>query len=83
MWPQRIHDKNRNFDRDIDFYLQTTIKKTATKFISDPSHVLQGCYKTKYYIIIIIIIIIIIRVCTSRFSNSFIPFSSYTLNRQT
>ena len=39
----------RNFDLDMDFYLLTMIKKTATKFISDPSHILQGCYKTKHF----------------------------------
>ena len=41
--------KKRNFDLDMDFYLRTMIKKTAFKFISDPSHILHGCYKTKRF----------------------------------
>ena len=41
--------KKRNFDLDVDFYLCTLIKKTAFKFISDPSHILHDCYKTKSF----------------------------------
>ena len=37
------------FDHDMDFYVRTTIKKTAFKFISDPSHILNGCYETKRF----------------------------------
>ena len=43
--------KKRNFDLDMDFYLHTMIKKTVFKFISDPSHIFHGCYKTKRFII--------------------------------
>ena len=41
--------KKRNFDVDMDFYLCTMIRKTAFKFISDPSHILHGRYKTKRF----------------------------------
>ena len=68
------HLKRSNFDLDIGFYLRIMIKKTATKFISDSSHILHGCYKTKqfYYQIP--------RADNSRFLNSFIPFVIHTLN---
>ena len=58
----------------MDFYLRIMIKKTAFKFISDPSHILHGCYKTKrfYYQMA--------RARNSRFFNSFVPFRIHTLN---
>ena len=43
--------EKRNFDLDMDFYLHTMIKKTAFKFISDPSHILHGCHMTKRFLL--------------------------------
>ena len=63
--------RKRNFDLDMDFYLCTMIKNTAFKFIS---RILHGCYKTKHFYYQMP------RARTSRFLNSFIPFSINTLN---
>ena len=41
--------EKRNFDLEMDFYLHTTIKKTDFKFISNPSQILHGCYKTQRF----------------------------------
>ena len=32
-----------NFDLDVDFYLQTLIRKTSIKLVSDPPHIIGGC----------------------------------------
>ena len=50
------------------------IGKTATKFISNLSHILHGRYKTKRFDYQMP------RARDSRFLNSFIPFSIHTLN---
>ena len=43
--------KEGNFDLDMDFYLRIMIKKTAFKFISDPSHILQVVIRLSVFII--------------------------------
>ena len=66
--------KQRNYDLDINFYLEKCVSKTAMNFITDPTHILHSCYEINrnHYRMP--------RTRTNRFLDSFIPFSIHVLN---